>query len=142
MVDSFITNFLRSSSNATYVKCLPFYNCICLIIAFVKVLRETIASFASIKTAVKVAILFPLKMITRLLSYLVYFHHQNVDRFKPPSRRSYQPCCLMSMISDPTHFLHAKYELLPSGRRHRMPAVRTQLAMKSFIPSSIKLLNH
>ena len=46
------------------------------------------------------------------------------------------------IISDPTHFLHAKYDLLPSGRRHRMPAVRTQRAMKSFIPSSIKLLNH
>ena len=46
------------------------------------------------------------------------------------------------IISDPTHFLHANYDLLPSGRRHRMPAVRTQRAMKSFIPSSIKLLNH
>ena len=46
------------------------------------------------------------------------------------------------IISDPTHFLHAKYDLLPSGRRHRMPAVRTQRAMKSFIPYSIKLLNH
>ena len=46
------------------------------------------------------------------------------------------------IISDPTHFLHAKYDLLPSGRRHRMPVVRTQRAMKSFIPSSIKLLNH
>ena len=46
------------------------------------------------------------------------------------------------ILSDPTHFLHAKYDLLPSGRRHRMPAVRAQCAMKSLIPSSIKLLNH
>ena len=42
------------------------------------------------------------------------------------------------ILSDPTHFLH---DLLPSGRRFRMPTVKTQRALKSFIPSSIKYLN-
>ena len=42
------------------------------------------------------------------------------------------------ILSDPTHFLHDHYDLLPSGRRYRMPTVKT---LKSFIPSSIKYLN-
>ena len=46
------------------------------------------------------------------------------------------------ILSDPTHFLHDHYDLLPSGRRYRMPTVKTQRALKSFIPSSIKYLNH
>ena len=44
------------------------------------------------------------------------------------------------ILSDPTHFLHDHYELLPSGRRYKMPTVKTQRALKSFIPSSIKYL--
>ena len=39
------------------------------------------------------------------------------------------------------HFLHDCYELLSSGRRYRMPTVKTQRALNSFIPSSIKYLN-
>ena len=45
------------------------------------------------------------------------------------------------ILSDPTHFLHDCYALLPSGRRYRMPTAKTQWALKSFIPSSIKYLN-
>ena len=45
------------------------------------------------------------------------------------------------ILSDPSHFLHDCYELLPPGRRYRMPTVKTQRALKSFIPSSIKYLN-
>ena len=45
------------------------------------------------------------------------------------------------ILSDPTHFLHYHYGLLHSGRRYRMPTVKTQRALKSFIPSSIKYLN-
>ena len=45
------------------------------------------------------------------------------------------------LLSDPTHFVHDCYELLPSGRRYRMPTVKTQRFLKSFIPSSIKYLN-
>ena len=44
------------------------------------------------------------------------------------------------ILSDPTHFLHDHYDL-PSGRRCRMPTVKTQRALKSFIPPSIKYLN-
>ena len=45
------------------------------------------------------------------------------------------------ILSDPTHFLHDHYDLLPSGRRYRMPIIKTQRALKSFIPSSIKYVN-
>ena len=45
------------------------------------------------------------------------------------------------ILCDPTHFLHDHYDLLPSGRRCRMSTVKTQRALKSFIPSSIKYLN-
>ena len=45
------------------------------------------------------------------------------------------------IVFDPTNFLHDCYELLPSGRRYRMPTVKTQRALKSFIPSSIKYMN-
>ena len=45
------------------------------------------------------------------------------------------------ILSDPTHLLHDQYDLLPSGKRYRMPTVKTQRALKSFIPSSIKYLN-
>ena len=51
----------------------------------------------------------------------------------------YIPCHAASCMN---HSLHDKYDLLPSGRRHRMPTVRTQRVMKSCIPSRIKLLNH
>ena len=46
-----------------------------------------------------------------------------------------------NMLSEVTHFLHDHYDLLPSGKRYRMPTVNTQRALKSFIPSSIKYLN-
>lgn len=42
---------------------------------------------------------------------------------------------------DPSHPLFNMYELLPSGRRHRMPRVRTNRFINTFIPTSIKLLN-
>ena len=45
------------------------------------------------------------------------------------------------ILSDPTHFLHDHYDLLPSGRRNRMPIVKIQRALKSFIASFIKYLN-
>ena len=45
------------------------------------------------------------------------------------------------ILPDRAHFLHDHYDLLPSGRRYRMPTVKTQRALKSFIPSSIKYLN-
>ena len=45
------------------------------------------------------------------------------------------------MLSDPTHFLHDHYDLLPPGWRYRMPTVKIQRALTSFIPSSIKYMN-
>ena len=45
------------------------------------------------------------------------------------------------MLSDPSHFVHDQYDLLPSERRYRMPTVRAQRAAKSFTSSSIKCMN-
>ncbi len=45
------------------------------------------------------------------------------------------------IISDPTHVLHSEYQLLPSGRRFRVPKCRLNRFKNSFVPLSIKALN-
>ena len=45
------------------------------------------------------------------------------------------------IISDPTHVLHPEYQLLPSGRRFRVPQCRLNRFKNSFVPLSIKALN-
>ena len=49
------------------------------------------------------------------------------------------------IIEDPTHFLHSEYELLPSGRRYRVPVKSKKRFLNrykfSFIPTSINILN-
>lgn len=45
------------------------------------------------------------------------------------------------VLSDPAHILNSQYELLPSGKRFRVPAFRLNRFKNSFIPTSIRLLN-
>lgn len=45
------------------------------------------------------------------------------------------------VLSDPSHILHAEYELLPSGRRFRIPKTKLNRYKYSFIPNSVKILN-
>ncbi|KAF7651619.1 hypothetical protein LDENG_00108420 [Lucifuga dentata] len=45
------------------------------------------------------------------------------------------------IVSDPNHVLHEEYELLPSGRRYRLPKCGSNKYKFSFVPSSTKLLN-
>jgi len=42
---------------------------------------------------------------------------------------------------DPNHVLAQFYQLLPSGRRYRMPKLSTVRARRSFVPQSIKIVN-
>lgn len=42
---------------------------------------------------------------------------------------------------DMSHPLHQAYEVLPSGRRFRLPSFKTNRASKSFIPTSITFMN-
>ena len=42
---------------------------------------------------------------------------------------------------DPTHILHKEYEMLPSGRRYRVPNCKLNRYKFSFVPLSIKALN-
>ena len=42
---------------------------------------------------------------------------------------------------DPTHPLNVCFELMPSGRRWRMPVIRTSRFRNSFIPTAVRLLN-
>ena len=42
---------------------------------------------------------------------------------------------------DDGHVLAQYYELLPSGRRYRMPCTNLGRTRKSFVPSSIDLVN-
>ena len=45
------------------------------------------------------------------------------------------------ILSDQTHILHTEYQLLPSGRRFRVPTCRLNRFRNSFVPTSIKILN-
>ena len=45
------------------------------------------------------------------------------------------------IINDPSHILHSEFELLPSGRRFRVPHCRLNRFKNSFIPASIKMVN-
>ncbi len=45
------------------------------------------------------------------------------------------------IIKDPSHVLHSAFEWLPSGRRLRCPACRTQRRRATFVPKAMLLLN-
>lgn len=45
------------------------------------------------------------------------------------------------IITDPSHALHTEYQLLPAGRRFRVPRCRLNRFKNSFIPTSIQNLN-
>ena len=47
----------------------------------------------------------------------------------------------LKISRDPKHVLHTEFELMPSGRRFRMPNCKLNRFKFSFVPSSIKLLN-
>ena len=43
---------------------------------------------------------------------------------------------------DPNHILHSQFELMPSGRRYRVPTCRLNRYKFSFVPLAIKALNN
>ena len=45
------------------------------------------------------------------------------------------------IVNDPSHPLFPLFELLPSGRRFRAPRWKKVLFKRSFVPSSISILN-
>ena len=45
------------------------------------------------------------------------------------------------ILDCPEHPLYKEFDLLPSGRRFRMPKTRTRRARASFIPAAIERLN-
>lgn len=47
----------------------------------------------------------------------------------------------LSIVSDPTHPLSDQFQLLPSGRRYRMPFAKKNAFKKSFIPTAVSILN-
>ena len=48
----------------------------------------------------------------------------------------------LKISRDPNHVLNREFELMPSGRRYRLPTCKPSNRFKfSFIPSSIRLLN-
>ena len=48
---------------------------------------------------------------------------------------------LKKIISDPRHHLNSAFELLPLGRRLRLPFYEKNRCKFSFVPKSIKFLN-
>lgn len=56
----------------------------------------------------------------------------------------YENCVLNQVeriVNDPTHFLFPHYELLPSGRRYRVPKCRLNRYKRSFVPVPVGLFN-
>ena len=56
----------------------------------------------------------------------------------------YEQCTLRQankIVADPSHVLHAEYQLLPHGRRFRAHRWRVNRYRFSFIPASVRLLN-
>ena len=47
----------------------------------------------------------------------------------------------LKITRDPNHVLHREFEIMPSGRRYRLPICKLNRFKFSFIPSSIRLLN-
>ena len=45
------------------------------------------------------------------------------------------------IVKDETHPLNDCYNIMPSGRRYRMPRIRTARFKHTFIPTSVTLLN-
>ena len=48
----------------------------------------------------------------------------------------------LKITCDPNHILHKEFELMPSGRRYRVPTCRLNRYRFSFVPQSIKALNN
>lgn len=46
------------------------------------------------------------------------------------------------IYNDPTHPLHSSFQLLPSGRRLKVPLARKNLYKNSFIPTAVTILNN
>lgn len=47
----------------------------------------------------------------------------------------------LKITSDPSHVLHTEYQMMPSGRRYRLPNCKRNRYKFSLVPLSIKLLN-
>ena len=47
----------------------------------------------------------------------------------------------VKIANDPSHPLCSEFDLLPSGRRYRVPKANRNLYQNSFIPNAIKVLN-
>jgi hypothetical protein len=45
------------------------------------------------------------------------------------------------IVHDPTHPLHDAFQMLPSGRRFRVPLAKRNLYKRSFLPTAITVLN-
>ena len=47
-----------------------------------------------------------------------------------------------SLLESPDHPLRSEFELLPLGRRLRVPVIKTKSYQMSFVPAAIQLLNN
>jgi len=66
-----------------------------------------------------------------------------VKNYLPPQKIYEQSVIRQAqkIVSDPTHILHPEFQLLPSGRRFRVPKCRLNRYKNYFVPMSIKLIN-
>jgi len=46
-----------------------------------------------------------------------------------------------AIVTDSSHPLHSSFNVLPSGRRYKVPLVKKATYKKTFIPTAIDILN-
>ncbi|KAJ8358150.1 hypothetical protein AAFF_G00030040 [Aldrovandia affinis] len=75
-----------------------------------------------------------LKMTSNIIGKPVIqgFHHSQISNTLRLAQK---------ITADPSHILHPEFELLPSGRRFRLPWYKLNWLKNEFVPHSISLLN-
>lgn len=111
-----------------------------LMMLFYKAVLESIVRygitvwFGNLSVQCKSKLMHLLKTAWKIVGHDEYFNPQVL----------YENCVLNQVewiVNDPTHFWFPQYQLLPSGRRYRVPKCRLNRYKKSFVPVSVGLVN-
>jgi len=83
------------------------------------------------------------KLVNLVLTVLKYSSCPTI--FNLNLQYLYENCILnrvQNILGDQTYFLYSQYELLPSGRRYRVPMYKLNRYKNSFVPVSVQMLNY
>jgi hypothetical protein len=114
-------SMLRSWNCST----VQFYNLFCLFLSY---------------AGLAIAVLNAKWNFTRVIKTCSRLGIQNASSLEKIYKKSVIQRCNI-ITADCQHPLHNQYVILPSGRRFRSLKCRTSRYLKSFVPSSIRILN-